>query len=151
MKEAQLSEMKEKGFADIGYHFGIGCDGTIFEGRDIRRKGAHVDGANTGLVGVVLLADFTAPGEGSRLGKSESAWGRFKDRHDSDYEKTIPDAQLKALSRVITTMKHYFDIKELGRHREYAALRKGERSCPGDLVLNALITLRAQHGLGVPH
>ena len=50
--------MWERGWTDIGYHFVIDPAGTIYEGRDIRVRGAHVEGANTGKVGLLLLGDF---------------------------------------------------------------------------------------------
>jgi hypothetical protein len=50
--------MNDIGYYDVGYHFIIGFDGTIFEGRDIGAKGTHVYQANTGKVGIVLLGNF---------------------------------------------------------------------------------------------
>ncbi|XP_033731549.1 peptidoglycan-recognition protein SB1-like [Pecten maximus] len=47
------------GFDDIGYHYLIGGDGTVFEGRGGRVKGAHSPGYNNRSIGVCLLGDFT--------------------------------------------------------------------------------------------
>jgi|GEM_PF-4455998 len=54
-------------YADIGYHFVIAPDGTIFEGRDIRARGAHVEvefddldqviAGNTGSLGIALIGN----------------------------------------------------------------------------------------------
>jgi hypothetical protein len=44
--------------ADIGYHFIIGKDGKIYEGRPLGIKGSHVVGFNGGNIGIVLAGDF---------------------------------------------------------------------------------------------
>lgn len=46
---------------DIGYHYALDCYGNIFEGRDIRFKGENVHNYNTGVIGIVLLENLTAP------------------------------------------------------------------------------------------
>lgn len=45
---------KDRGFDEIGYHFIIQPDGLIETGRDIKKDGAHVLGANAGNIGIVL-------------------------------------------------------------------------------------------------
>lgn len=62
-KAIQSLHMRQKGFADIGYHFLIDDAGQVYEGRSIRVRGAHTGGHNTGTVGVALLGNFeeTAP------------------------------------------------------------------------------------------
>lgn len=47
-----------RGWADIGYHYVIGKTGTVYEGRDIHVRGSHVEGYNTGSVGVCLMGNF---------------------------------------------------------------------------------------------
>jgi len=49
---------QDGGKADVGYHFAIDKNGKIYEGRPLYIKGAHVDKANTGVIGIVLLGDF---------------------------------------------------------------------------------------------
>jgi len=55
-------------WADLGYQFVIGTDGTIFEGRDIRARGANVElvedpttkevtVGNTGVMGIALIGN----------------------------------------------------------------------------------------------
>jgi hypothetical protein len=53
------------GFDDIGYHFGIDCQGNIYEGRDVRLKGSSVHNFNTGVIGIVLLNNLTTAEEGA--------------------------------------------------------------------------------------
>lgn len=47
-----------RGWADVGYHFLVGQNGTIYEGRDWSVRGTHVGGFNTGSIGVCLLGNF---------------------------------------------------------------------------------------------
>lgn len=49
----------DRGWADVAYHYFVGQTGTVYAGRDVRARGAHVAGFNTGSVGVCLLGDFT--------------------------------------------------------------------------------------------
>lgn len=63
--------VKDKGWADIGYHFLISPDGTtIYDGRPVDAIGAHTGGnppkcvdrifGNTGSVGVCLIGNYDA-------------------------------------------------------------------------------------------
>ena len=44
-----------RGFHTIGYHFVVDVDGKVKEGRSVDRDGAHVEGANTGNLGICLI------------------------------------------------------------------------------------------------
>jgi RHS repeat-associated protein len=55
--QVQYDQM-QGGYYDIAYHFVIGQDGTIYQGRDISVRGAHVESANTGRIGILWLGDF---------------------------------------------------------------------------------------------
>ena len=56
--QIQQLHMQQRGYADIGYHFIIGPDGTLYEGRRINIRGAHAQGYNTGTIGVVLQGNL---------------------------------------------------------------------------------------------
>lgn len=58
LAEIQRVHRNDRGWADVGYHFMIDKDGTIYEGRDITVRGVHVEGYNTGSLGVCMLGDF---------------------------------------------------------------------------------------------
>jgi hypothetical protein len=58
MLEIQRLHRDDRGWADVGYHFMVDRDGTIYEGRDLTVRGVHVQGYNTGSIGVCLLGDF---------------------------------------------------------------------------------------------
>ena len=45
-------------FAGIGYHFVIGRDGDLYEGRPLDYVGVHTAGHNTGYIGIALAGDF---------------------------------------------------------------------------------------------
>lgn len=51
-----------RGWKDIGYHFVIRLDGTIEIGRPESVPGAHVEGFNTGSIGVVYVGGLDAQG-----------------------------------------------------------------------------------------
>ena len=57
--------------ADIGYHFAIDKYGKIYEGRPINIAGSHVKSANTGKIGIVLLADLDTEDKGVFLDFSD--------------------------------------------------------------------------------
>jgi N-acetylmuramoyl-L-alanine amidase len=50
---------KERGFDTIGYHHVILKDGTIEQGRDINKEGAHTYKHNKYSVGICLILDPT--------------------------------------------------------------------------------------------
>ncbi len=56
--EAQRLHRDDRGWADLGYHYLVDKDGTIYEGRNLGVRGVHTQGHNTGSAGVCLLGDF---------------------------------------------------------------------------------------------
>ncbi|MGZ6143213.1 MAG: N-acetylmuramoyl-L-alanine amidase, partial [Myxococcales bacterium] len=107
VKELQNFEMDENKYSDMPYHFVIGADGKIYEGREMKSVGAHageIDG-NTdikkdpdwGSVGIVLMGDF----EGDLVGKDSPTPEELKSLHDLtchlllEYEGIKPDKILK--------------------------------------------------------
>jgi hypothetical protein len=57
-KIKKIEEEHMNKFNQFGYHYAVGCDGEIFEGQDIRNKGAHISFGNTSIIGVVLMSDL---------------------------------------------------------------------------------------------
>ena len=43
---------RARGFADIGYHYYITCDGIVHQGRPLYMVGAHATGYNTHSIGI---------------------------------------------------------------------------------------------------
>jgi hypothetical protein len=58
VKAIQDLHLEDRGWADIGYHFCIGLEGAVFEGRLMSVRGVHTEFYNTGSLGVCLLGNF---------------------------------------------------------------------------------------------
>lgn len=50
-----------RGWNDIGYHYLVAADGTLFVGRPEEAVGAHVKDANTGNLGIAFLGNHHPP------------------------------------------------------------------------------------------
>ncbi len=122
-REIQLKHLKDKGYADIGYHFVIDGVGEIYEGRPLNVRGAHVGGFNTGCVGICLLGNF---------------------------EEAAPaPAQLISLEALAGALRDQFNITHLAGHRDF---QPTETVCPGKglepLLPNLATKLGLQFGAG---
>ena len=112
----------QNNWPDIGYHFLIGQDGTIYKGVDLQYKGIHVLNSNTGRIGIALMGDF------------QPGW----------LDNNSPtDIQIEALIDLILFLKAHYDIKSLGGHRDY----KSSTLCPGDNVYPLLPNIRRRTGI----
>jgi hypothetical protein len=123
-REIQRLHQGQRGFADVGYHFLIDAGGTIYEGRPINVRGAHVAGHNTGAIGACVLGNF---------------------------ERTEPSpAQIGSLSALAVALRNAFGITHLAGHRD---LPSQNTLCPGADLWPRLPALAAQLGLafGAPH
>ncbi len=113
---AKVAEVKRwhvqgNGWSDIGYHYLIDRDGTIADGRPIERTGAHVQGHNSGTVGVSLFG-----------GHGSAATDEFSDHFTT--------AQDKALRDLIKSLRaEYPAISKITGHNQYSA-----KACPGFTV-----------------
>jgi hypothetical protein len=105
-QEVQNLHMDGRGFADVAYHFLIDTEGTIYEGRELNIRGAHVQGFNTGSVGIVLLGNFNdeQPGE----------------------------AQLSSLRGLVDYLRYTYEIRYLAGHKDYPDQSPDGTECPGD-------------------
>ncbi|SOC47662.1 putative peptidoglycan binding protein [Rhizobium subbaraonis] len=97
---------KQRGFSDVGYHYVIYRDGRIMLGRPVGQIGAHVEGHNTGTIGVSYVGGVSADGKTA------------KDTRTPAQRTSLLwlTAQLRA--------KHH-GIKKVTGHNEYAA-----KACP---------------------
>jgi len=103
--EIQELHMDGRGFADIAYDFLIASDGVIYEGRQINLRGAHVQGFNTGLVGIVLIGNFN--------------------------ETEPAQSQLKSLEMLVDYLRYTYEIRYLTGHRDYPDQSPDGTECPG--------------------
>jgi hypothetical protein len=107
--EIQALHMDKAGYADIGYHFVVDRDGTLFEGRPLQTRGAHTEGFNTGTVGIVLLGNF---------------------------ENITPTtAQLRTLNQLIRFLKNRYQITHLAGHQDF---NPEITVCPGETLYSML-------------
>ncbi len=104
--EVRRWHMDERKWKDIGYHYLIDRDGTIVEGRPVDQVGAHVQGHNTGTVGVCLIGGFGG-----------SADDKFADNFTPEQDK--------ALRALLVGLKSRFAVSKVTGHNEYAA-----KACP---------------------
>jgi hypothetical protein len=119
--EIQELHMDGRGFADIAYHFLIDSEGNIYEGREINIRGAHVQGFNTGSVGVVLLGNF------------------------NDEEPT--KAQLNSLRNLVDYLRYTYEIRYLAGHKDYPDQSPDGTECPGDNLYPLLPDLARSLGM----
>ncbi len=68
--------------ADVGYHFMISEDGTIYDGRSLKYSGAHVKGNNQGNIGIAFLGDYTKkPISQRQFGAAKQLIGNLRNRY----------------------------------------------------------------------
>lgn len=96
---------RARGWSGIGYHFLIGLNGEIWTGRPIEKIGAHVQGHNTGSVGISYVGGVTAS-------------GKAKD--------TRTPAQKAALRELLGTLVLRHPIKRIVGHRDLSPDMNGD-------------------------
>jgi len=98
---------RARGWRDIGYHWIIGRDGSMLAGRPETEVGAHVQGHNSGTIGICLIGGF-----------GSATTDRFSDHFTAAQGVTL-EAQIQAISMRTP-------IERVSGHNEYAA-----KACPG--------------------
>lgn len=113
LRQIQAYHIDVRKYCDIGYHFLIGQDGLIYQGRPERTVGAHALGANTNNVGISFVGDFSSR-EPSR-------------------------AQLEAAARIMRALSTEYGIT-LNRTNVKGHRQVGQTSteCPGQRLYNRL-------------
>ncbi len=96
---------RARGFNSIGYHYLIYLDGTVHEGRDIGRVGAHCLGHNATSIGIAYVGGVEADG-----------------KTPAD---TRTDAQKTALHSLVASLRRQFPAATIHGHNEFAA-----KACP---------------------
>ncbi len=95
-----------RGFSDIGYHYLVGRDGTIYAGRPESVVGAHCTGQNTCSIGVCYVG-----------GEESDGSHRPKD--------TRTPAQKKALRELVDSLLKEYPGATVHGHYEFA-----NKACP---------------------
>ena len=124
----QVKHQTERGWHDIAYHYLIDSEGNIYEGRDIRYRGAHVSGANTGRIGILLIGDFE-PGM-ELLGFSVV---------DLNGDSGPPTLMMQAAAMELTIwLDNEFGIDSVVGHQHH-----NNTECPGSLCIPLVSSLNA--------
>jgi hypothetical protein len=101
-------------FGDVGYHFLIGEDGTIYEGRPLSYQGAHVWHHDPANIGVAFLGDYSSKG--------------------------FSDAQIHSARALIRVLNHAYGIGQGANGQQYIfthrdlAPPKGKHARPEEFV-----------------
>jgi hypothetical protein len=117
LKDAQDLHMDERLWADIGYHYLIGKNGGIYEGRDVRVRGVHVAGYNTGSMGVCLLGNFNVD--------------------------QVSELQWQSLGWLCAWLVENFSFVRLAAHQDF----NPQTECPGTNLLASMEQLANALGL----
>ena len=96
---------RQRGFAQIGYHYVIYLDGSVHRGRPIGAIGAHCVGHNANSIGVCYIGGCNADGK------------RPKD--------TRTPAQKQSLIALLRQLRAQFPNAAIHGRRDYAA-----KACP---------------------
>lgn len=115
--EIQRLHREDRGWADVAYHYFIGQEGDVYEGRAVNVRGTHVAGYNTGSVGVCLLGNFM---------------------------ETLPtEAMLQSLYSLSAWLAVRLQLTHVAGHRDFNA----ETVCPGVNMVPYLAEVATQAGL----
>lgn len=115
MRGIQSFHMNTRGWCDVGYHFLVGNDGKIYEGRPLHLLGAHVGSNNSGNIGVSFIGCYHTSGC-SGLGPTRPS-----------------DAMVRVSGRLLGTLSRLYGISlsstSVRGHRDHPGQ---STSCPGD-------------------
>jgi hypothetical protein len=119
LRQIQNFHINTRGWCDIAYHFLIGQDGRVYQGRVENILGAHAAGANTDNVGISFI-------------------GSFANRAPSD-------AMMSAAARILRALGRTYGISlDRDRVKGHRQVGTTETSCPGDALYSRLADLIAR-------
>jgi len=126
LRGIQAFHMDTRGWCDIGYHFLISLDGTVWEGRELELLGTHVGGNNTGNIGISFIGCFHSSGCND--------WTPFDP----------PDAMVDSAATMVSRLADLYGIAisptSVKGHRDHDG---ASTSCPGDNLHARLDDIRA--------
>ena len=96
---------RQRGFAQIGYHYVIYLDGSVHKGRPIELVGAHCQGHNTHSIGICYIGGLAADNKTPK--------------------DTRTSAQKQSLLALLKELRAKFPSAKIHGHRDYAA-----KACP---------------------
>lgn len=115
MRVIDRFHQKQRGWACIGYHFVIGLDGTIYEGRPLTLQGAHVRSHNPRNIGIALMGNCE--------------------------QKSPSQAQVDALAASVTALQTYYSIP---KDRLYGHRDLGQTVCPGRKLYDIIKKMKSE-------
>lgn len=100
------AEHKKNGWSDIGYHYVIGLNGEIWNGRDVDLVGAHVSGHNAHSIGIAYV-------------------GGLENRPGVPYNKlkakdTRTEKQKSALLSLLVDLRKLYPKAKISGHRDFS-------------------------------
>jgi hypothetical protein len=130
VRDIQRSHMVGRSFSDIGYNFLIAPNGTIFEGRDLVFRAAHVTDYNTETLGISFLGCYDS-----------------RECHAPAYPEvhTVNEAALRAAGELAGVLCLHFGIavteENIKGHRQFQG---ASTACPGDRIMARMRDIRAE-------
>ncbi len=125
VRQTQAYHMDSRGYCDMGYHFMVGQDGKVYQGRIESFRGAHAAGANEGRMGICLIGNFM-----TALPPAQQT-----------------DAGAKILHATATAYGITLDRSRVKGHRESGTTAT---ACPGDAFFPKLGDMVAQAAAMMP-
>ena len=122
LRQIQAFHMFTNGWCDIGYNYLVSRDGRVWRGRGATRIGAHVEGHNTGNVGISFIGTYTS---------------------------TPPtQTQMCNAARLLRRLHIDFGGISLNRTDVKGHRQQGATSCPGNALYNKIDTIvsKARNG-----
>lgn len=114
VRDVQQQHMNGESMADIGYHYLIGRDGRVFQGRPLYAQGAHAYGDNNiGNIGICLLGNFVSqPDRGADYARVQAPTTK----------------QMESLERLVSEVREKYGItaRQVWGHKNLKAT-----ACPG--------------------
>lgn len=117
VRRVERFHMDQRGWAGIGYHYLIGRDGTVYEGRPASIQGAHARGRNNiQNLGIALIGDFD--------------------------ERLPPAVQMAGFERFLDQMRSRYQVPaaRVYGHRDFVVTE-----CPGQAMYDWLIAYRQRN------
>lgn len=98
-KDIGAAEIKvmhlQRGFRTIGYHYVIRRNGVVETGRPETEVGAHVEGHNTGNLGICLIGGINAAGKGENNFTAEQFASLRKLLGELQAKHGVPDEKVQ--------------------------------------------------------
>jgi hypothetical protein len=125
----QSSHMNDRGLLDVSYHYLIGFDGQIYEGRSLETMGAHA--------GALPRSRYTcSDGQKNQDVSEDFDYKSIGIMLKGNLQVNAPrDAQYEALKSLIEDLKSRFEINHISPHQH---VRAGGTDCPGAVLLQRL-------------